>query len=626
MEFKNVFIKLKTNNLLQLPLNQNQKQITVDPNKFQNFDVTLICYKIHLMKKNQNIFAYLFKNVNPTGIWYDMNIRDGDRLITLNGQDVTRLSYENVYSLIIEKKIPFTCEIVWHPELYIELETCINKNIEQEQDYSIISQASKISSDILKESFDYKTLIGINMYENLTYTLRYLFDYHPKEPYKLYKELSKKFYEKKQELSNNNQEESYLFAQRQLTFLSDYSIIQGNPDEIMTNILELSFLFEQIGIGLNKDEIYWIWLSMKVLLKEKSNIEKLRFWGKIFGIKNNYYILEADFDIFDDIDLNDSEFIKYQEIFSLEEENEFDNTIQNFNKKVPPEQIGDGINQKVFYVSIGINQPFIQLPMVTPEQIELSRRIQQFFTGDLEAPLIFESNFPGVEKHLLRAQIQRITAGTQIGPKNYFKISINEDEEEEEMSEEKIDQHQISFDINTEFEGNRLEDLALSHGQYWVHYVAYIYKQGRNVYFNQRDENQDEEKSTPRKISIEQGPHLLSSVSEDISIDGLYPAWSIGIGSTLVPEHALVYARSNRWPGAFTVGDRYRFKNIYIGWGMKNSLESYQANMIDVLPENEYKLQLIETDDPTTEEDIELFKSSVLLSPYEDEEFEGNIE
>ncbi|CAF1430299.1 unnamed protein product [Rotaria sordida] len=121
MEFKNVFIKLKTNNLLQLPLNQNQKQITVDPNKFQNFDVTLICYKIHLMKKNQDIFAYLFKNVNPTGIWYDMNIRDGDRLITLNGQDVTRLSYENVYSLIIEKKIPFTCEIVWHPELYIEL-------------------------------------------------------------------------------------------------------------------------------------------------------------------------------------------------------------------------------------------------------------------------------------------------------------------------------------------------------------------------------------------------------------------------------------------------------------------------------------------------------------------------
>ena len=52
--------------------------------------------------------------------------------------------------------------------------------------------------------------------------------------------------------------------------------------------------------------------------------------------------------------------------------------------------------------------------MITPEQIELSRRIQRFFIGDLEAPVTFESNFPGVEKHLLRAQIQRISAGTQV--------------------------------------------------------------------------------------------------------------------------------------------------------------------------------------------------------------------
>ncbi len=52
--------------------------------------------------------------------------------------------------------------------------------------------------------------------------------------------------------------------------------------------------------------------------------------------------------------------------------------------------------------------------MVTPEQIELSRRIQQFFTGDLEASVKFKTNFPGVEKHLLRAQIQRISSGTQV--------------------------------------------------------------------------------------------------------------------------------------------------------------------------------------------------------------------
>ncbi len=61
-----------------------------------------------------------------------------------------------------------------------------------------------------------------------------------------------------------------------------------------------------------------------------------------------------------------------------------------------------------------MDQPFVQLPLVTPKQIELSRGIQQFFTGDLEASVKIESAFPGVEKHLLRAQIQRISAVTQV--------------------------------------------------------------------------------------------------------------------------------------------------------------------------------------------------------------------
>jgi hypothetical protein len=61
-----------------------------------------------------------------------------------------------------------------------------------------------------------------------------------------------------------------------------------------------------------------------------------------------------------------------------------------------------------------VDKAFVQLPMVTLEQIELSREIQQFFTGDLEASVRFESNFLGIEKNLLRAQIQRISAGTQV--------------------------------------------------------------------------------------------------------------------------------------------------------------------------------------------------------------------
>ena len=68
-----------------------------------------------------------------------------------------------------------------------------------------------------------------------------------------------------------------------------------------------------------------------------------------------------------------------------------------------------------------VDQPFVQLPLVTPEQIELSRQIQRFFTGDLEAAVLSPSGFPGVEKHLLRAQIQRVSAGTQV--RSFFVFS-----------------------------------------------------------------------------------------------------------------------------------------------------------------------------------------------------------
>jgi hypothetical protein len=78
--------------------------------------------------------------------------------------------------------------------------------------------------------------------------------------------------------------------------------------------------------------------------------------------------------------------------------------------------------------------------------------------------------------------------------------------------------------------------------------------------------------------------------------------------------------------GAFTVGDRYRFKNIYIGWGMKNFIETHQADMIDIFPESEYEFEITEIDDPTIEEENELFKSSILLSPDEDEEFNDNMQ
>lgn len=60
--------------------------------------------------------------------------------------------------------------------------------------------------------------------------------------------------------------------------------------------------------------------------------------------------------------------------------------------------------------------------------------IKRVFTGNLNAPVQSFPPFPGKERHLLRAQIARITHGTQICPKGY--IEIDEESGAEKLAEE----------------------------------------------------------------------------------------------------------------------------------------------------------------------------------------------
>lgn len=58
--------------------------------------------------------------------------------------------------------------------------------------------------------------------------------------------------------------------------------------------MEQCFYFEQAGVGLCREEMIRIWLAMKTLT-ENYPTERCRFWGKIFGIQQNYIVVEADF-------------------------------------------------------------------------------------------------------------------------------------------------------------------------------------------------------------------------------------------------------------------------------------------------------------------------------------------
>ena len=61
-----------------------------------------------------------------------------------------------------------------------------------------------------------------------------------------------------------------------------------------------------------------------------------------------------------------------------------------------------------------------------------ARVICKLLTGDLDAAVDTYPPFPGTERNYLRAQVARITAGTQISPANYFTTGDEEEEEPEE--------------------------------------------------------------------------------------------------------------------------------------------------------------------------------------------------
>lgn len=75
----------------------------------------------------------------------------------------------------------------------------------------------------------------------------------------------------------------------------DDAELEGEDDaeSPLPNIMQLCFQFEQAGIGLNREEMVRIWLALKTLVATQST-DKVRFWGKILGIEQNYIVAEIE--------------------------------------------------------------------------------------------------------------------------------------------------------------------------------------------------------------------------------------------------------------------------------------------------------------------------------------------
>nr|CAH8876316.1 unnamed protein product [Trichobilharzia regenti] len=457
--------------------------------------------------------------------------------------------------------------------------------------------------------------------------------------------------------------------------------IFDNEDEIqrLQNLGITSFLIEQGGIGLGRTEMLRVWLSIRKLSLKLKTIVKLRFWGKIMGTESSYYIAEGEFEAemppddgvpapYDDwrpyehkTEENPS-MIHKESTYEEETEKEPSPTnelpeeqmklnearkifLQDLPKNkwcplapIPPEPRGRGLNRWDYFACTNLgSDEWFRLPPVRAEHIFYARNIRRLFTGRPDAPVQQGpgelGEFHGLEVHLLRAQIARITSACWVAPAGIYEI-------DEEAELEEGEQPETLMEVE-EFEPPEFEELLDRNN--WLHIRPYILPQGRCSFISQKqaastlkdvldnitskndtnkeigwfhptviekwterfkaqeekadEELEEEEEEAGGGAGAEEpqeGPGLLGTIEEDavlipVGDIGLPTgranrsksrsitltsrpliAWRVKPSSVLLPKNCCVaIVSSGRWPGAYSLGRGGDFVNVYVGWGQK---------------------------------------------------------
>lgn len=87
--------------------------------------------------------------------------------------------------------------------------------------------------------------------------------------------------------------------------------------------------------------------------------------------------------------------------------------------------------------------------------------------------------FPGTEAEYLRAQIARISSGTILAPRGFFRY-LQEEEQNVDLSGEEDEVLPIECEENEEYVPLAIEAMELSD---WVHSRPYILPQGRVTWY-----------------------------------------------------------------------------------------------------------------------------------------------
>lgn len=312
----------------------------------------------------------------------------------------------------------------------------------------------------------------------------------------------------------------------------------GEPVEAQTpneytcdDIKADAVMFESLGVGIGKEDMYGVMLAAKALGEEpKRRIASVRFFGKFLGLYADYYVFETK--------LRDPP----------------EAAADAMDGDLPLE-VGTGANSNTYFVCNYLGGEVTQLPAAVPSLIKAARSIKKILTGRLTSHVSSFPPFAGTEADFLRSQIARIACTTVCAPANYF----NPPEEEG-----------MGITANEEYEvpENPLDMGTVAN---WVHWYPHLKKQGRCDLFKRpvpEDVEDEEEFFTPDEK--EEGPELLASLEAE-NPEEAPPAWSSLFSSSCeAVKNQVAGLRSNLWPGAFCASKGKRFANIYVGWGHKN--------------------------------------------------------
>ena len=317
-----------------------------------------------------------------------------------------------------------------------------------------------------------------------------------------------------------------------------------NVQNYMEDILSHATILEWAGINFNQTEWYKIRLSMKKLLIE-NKCEYIRFFGKIYGINSDYYIIQG--------------------------------IVKDYPMKNPPKHVetrgNEGINRFTFWVSDSLLEYWNELPDITHEQLVASRLFKYIFTGDLNSKVKSFVPFPGKEMHLLKCQIVRILHSSSIVPKNFQKLS--------ETYKDQLEGKIVEYD--EEYKPLSFEEMKDPEFANWIHEYAYIYPNGKVI-----DPSVENQIERMKGIAEDEGYKMKEGEGEEqTEVEAKF--WKIKVVGDLmsytIPDkepitHAVIHIVNERWPGTHCVWKEGVFCNLYIGFGYKDADECFYPTQL----------------------------------------------